>query len=621
MSKTIVAVALTREHMQRLPTLVRDHDVQLTILSSDEIVLTDRTVKSETEQKKIRYRTPTNYISHIDPGEYYSSSAQCALHATQEVLTAVESALSLVYKDVSLLDLINTSIWGGQVGPVFRQIYLFEQILSVEHPDEVWICARPDWGYIVREPVFGFYGDWLDYRAMENEIMARVAHAQGVKVRYLRPSLDDWRRYVFTRWGRPWGIRAYKQFRLFNLKLGTRFRRPESSTQGNHPSVLAFTRSPVHSIRLRPVLEQLSRQGWDSLVVKDYSPMVRQLGRGDSSIPEINFGNWRGWHLYRHGRLAKHFRQWLSKHQADLPQVVYRNIDISDMLVSILWRLADLCVEACARMDDCERMLDACKPNIVLLANDHDLACKAMTSMCAQKEIPTLTVQHGLLANSPLRDIPVTADRYAAMGQMAADLLVRFGTPLHKIAITGVPGLDAGRSIKHPSTIPEGDKRVTLITQPHPMCLRYILPRFLQAARDFPEEQFIIRPSPRESMSTYRNSIPNVRIAAEESLGQVLDRSKLVIGLDSTAVLEAMQREIPAIVVQLLFENENPLAPAATVVRLDTDWTSVVQECLQNQEMRRAMIDRQNEYLNYLVVQDGKAVERIVSIIQEMAGL
>jgi len=153
------------------------------------------------------------------------------------------------------------------------------------------------------------------------------------------------------------------------------------------------------------------------------------------------------------------------------------------------------------------------------------------------------------------------------------------------------------------------------------MCLRYILPRFLQAARDFPEEQFIIRPSPRESMSTYRNSIPNVRIAAEESLGQVLDRSKLVIGLDSTAVLEAMQREIPAIVVQLLFENENPLAPAATVVRLDTDWTSVVQECLQNQEMRRAMIDRQNEYLNYLVVQDGKAVERIVSIIQEMAGL
>jgi len=615
MVKKVLAIGLNNAHVRQILDEAECEESQITVLVLDEDWSEPALDEVDFDRSRIQYKGIHDYVNHIDPKELYASLGKACLEGAEKISAFIRSN----YPDnkffgISLIDLINQYIRTRHIWPLYQRIYIFTQILRSEKPDEIWICTEPRWYYTIKDPQNIPFGLWLDSRAMEYDAIVKVALSQDIAVRYLRQGLDGWRRYFFTRSIRPRVVKLYKQLHLvYSITRGS-VRTSGIESKDTRPLILALIRSPVHKLRLYPVLEELVKQGWRAMVVLDYSLAVQRRYEGvKPEIEEVNLANWRCWRLYRHSKLALRFQQWLMDQQDQLPQIIYHAVEVTDLYVSVISALTGWYAEGAALVDDMTQLMSDIQPDMLLLANDQSASSRALVNLCKQQGVPTLTVQHGLFANPPLPNVPVATDRYAVMGEMAKDLLIQYGTSPAKIAITGIPGWKETPGVQRPG-LSKGTGRVTLITQTRLNVSSY----FLQAARDMPNVEFVVRPSPRESVSKYENSVPNVSVSQDESLEDVLDRSDLVIGVNSTALYEATLRGIPILVAEMFFQSENPFIPGAKAISRDEDWSQVIRECLWDQDVRQEMVKRQNLHMRYLGLQDGEAENRIVSLIKEM---
>ena len=562
-----------------------------------------------------------DYRRLFDNEESYVRLAQCCFQISDEFLSSVQESTGFVHTGIQMLQLARPFFQANQVWHLLLKIYQFEQILRAEQPDEVWACSNEKWEYVARDPVTISLTNQLDYYAEEVEIVQRVTHLLGIRFRRIQPPLTDTARYVFTRYFRGSLILAFRQVQLAKRKIWKNEQNVLQRSDHASSLALALVRSPTHAARIVPVLKELSQSSWQIGIIEDYSLALAQPLTSLYQVPTIHLSAWQEVNLFRHHKAIDTLRKWLHYNSQRLPEFSYRGIVVTDMLVKMLSQVSDRYLEAITLIDAFDKIVAYYKPSVLLLGNDQEVSSRCLICVCKQQGIPTLTLQHGMIFKPPVAHSPIFSDAIAVMGDMAADLLIKFGNPPEKLQVTGIPGFDLERTTTKCTLETDQHDVVTLITEPTSLCKQIVYPRFVKLAQSLPECSFIVKVGPLESLSTYTGTAPNLTTVGGQSLHTVLKRSKIVIGIFSTAILEAMQMGIPAFIVPFFSEIENPLEKVAESLPLDSDWAYEVSQLLSDEDRYLMIAERQNQLLSYVFRQEIGAAKRIASLISEMTNV
>ncbi len=621
MCNKVLALALSAEQLTHTLAGAKGKANRWVVLVDDAMFSTDWFQFSQPTEPTTSVVRYMDYLDAHDVAhdQFYVDLGQQCLRSTQKFLNFAARHGFPSYKGVSLVKVIHAHLSSLHVWPFLQHLFIFEQAIKREQPDEVWVYRKPHWDYVIREPRYVPQVARLDHSSIESEALVRVAQAHGIAVRFCQPPFADRGRYLFTKRARPFAVNAYRQVQLVKAKvLADKKKSGFHRSNRGKPRVLALIRSPVHQACLIPVLQELEQAGWELCILNDCSLIVRQAMKLPATIPQIGLAAWQAAYLYRHRELGSRCQRWMEEHRDHVPEIVYCGVGLGDILHSILAQLVDKLVEAASLIDAFENILDVYAPSIILTAYDQDLPGRCLIEMGRQHRIPSMNVQHGLIPCPPLYSMPVHADKMVVMGQMPADLLTAFGTPAETVVITGIPGFDHGKlNATHGLTI-TNNATITLITQNLPSLFRIALPMFLHLASQLPAEIFVIKVSPQEDKSKYTSALPNIRVVTG-TLSEVLATSKLVIGYNSTALIEAMQLNLPVLIFDQIREYQNSfLRITGNQLPLDSAWLPVVRRLLEDAEQRQALIERQNKFLAYMLRHEPGAAKRIATLINEM---
>lgn len=256
-------------------------------------------------------------------------------------------------------------------------------------------------------------------------------------------------------------------------------------------------------------------------------------------------------------------------------------------------------------------------------------------------KVPSLVLQHGILAESNGHNV-LLADRFAAWGEASVDWYVRAGNSFDKLAITGNPRFDILEKWKpklskgelcRQLNLDESKGIILFATQQINKFSSFwtddlflvMADRLLEAMREFPDKQLIIKIDPYEDTRPYKSLISmwpdnNVIAIRDFDIYTLIFHSELIITQDSTVVLEAIIFDKPAITFNLTKrEDRVPFAKekVAIAVYRSEDLSLAIKKALFDQDTIQNLKSARESFIKkYAYKIDGKARERIKNLIK-----
>jgi glycosyltransferase involved in cell wall biosynthesis len=329
---------------------------------------------------------------------------------------------------------------------------------------------------------------------------------------------------------------------------------------------------------------------------------------------------------------------WMSQRSAAnyLPEVVAAlHANNIKLLAGDINMLAGDIANAISNINRAFRYLDLYQPDLVVVGGDNFLPPVAIVLAAKQRNIPTLSVQHGLDCERFFHE-QIYSDHFCVWGEARAERCRKYSR--HQpvtIHVTGCPEFDEIR----PVTAPFGrmDKWLWL-TRPHEpeKCCepsRYpdegaaIFASLLEAFVSFKAERFVIKAHPRDDTQPYRALAARWgladRVVFVEGRGGVYEPIRdadVVFTEDSTSGMEAMFFGKP--IIHTHFSEASPSLPfveygAALPGFCLTDINGSLKQ-LRNApiELQQKLITGQRRFLDdYAGPLDGHATQRICSVI------
>ena len=292
------------------------------------------------------------------------------------------------------------------------------------------------------------------------------------------------------------------------------------------------------------------------------------------------------------------------------------------------------------------------EPDLILLLNEYGVFERALVVAGKLKGIPTLAIQHGNIGplhmgymfskdsvsaygsvETPYCPIP---DKTAVYGQYYYDLLTRMSAyPPSSVVITGQPRYDilamADRVFSRESFCAklglDPDRKIVLVaTQPLLRPIREaFIRRVLAALKHFPEVQIIIKTHPREKGESYKKAVEkeNVKVVILPSKSETFEAlyaCDLLVAGFSTVITEALVVGKPAVTVSLGGEEPTPFYKGVTLrVDKEEDLAPAIRKALYDEKTREKLKKERKKFVSkYAHKQDGKATERVISLIERM---
>jgi hypothetical protein len=300
---------------------------------------------------------------------------------------------------------------------------------------------------------------------------------------------------------------------------------------------------------------------------------------------------------------------------------------------------------AAANIDMLEKVIQRKKIKIAVLRNDVKEQERTLILALRLHKIPSLVMQHGILAESNGHNI-LLADKFAAWGRASVEWYGRFGNPSERFAVTGNPrfdiltdwrprfsrqelckrlGLDEDKGIVLFAT-----QQVNRFSSFWTEDLFWVMAgKLLEAMRQFPNKQLVIKADPYEDTAPYRERIMagpyNNAVATKKTdIYTLIYFSELVITQDSTVGLEAMVFDKPLITVNLTKRQDRvPYAEkgGAVGVYKGADLPSAVRQALTDEKTISGLKAGRKEFIrDYAHALDGKARARAAGVLDMMCG-
>jgi hypothetical protein len=300
-------------------------------------------------------------------------------------------------------------------------------------------------------------------------------------------------------------------------------------------------------------------------------------------------------------------------------------------------------------MDEIGAALDALQPRVAITYAEAGGWGRALVLEARRRKIPVAGIQHGFIyrhwlnylheademapspgnpsdAGFPRPDLTLVYDQFAAR-----HLLEAAHFPADSVVVTGSPKLDAivatARSMDEAAV---ADVRASVGAMPGQhlvvVASKYsqIAGRFealVKSVADMPDVRLVVKCHPAEAPAPYERAaaeVANVAVApASTDLARLIASASLLVTVNSTAALEAMSLDVPALVVGLP-NNLSPFvdAGAAAGAASDAEIGPMLRSVLYNGEFRDRLAHARRSFMaRYQIEADGRAAFRAADAI------
>lgn len=302
------------------------------------------------------------------------------------------------------------------------------------------------------------------------------------------------------------------------------------------------------------------------------------------------------------------------------------------------------------RIEMAKELVEREKPDLILLTSEYGHFERALVTAGKLKGIPTLALQHGFIGplhkgymypknsisasgsiEAPYCPIP---DKTAVYGEYYYDLLTRVSAyPPSSVAVTGAPRYDvlavadkifSRKEFCARSNLDPDRKIVLVATQGWHMRETFIR-SVLTALKHFPEVQIVVKPHPNEKEDFYENVAKkeNIRVTILPSKSDTFDAlyaCDLLVSAFSTTITEAVILGKLVVTLNLTAEEPAPYYREVTLrVNRKEDLAPAIRKALYDEKTRKRLkIVGRKFTLKHACRQDGKATERVASLIEQM---
>jgi len=282
----------------------------------------------------------------------------------------------------------------------------------------------------------------------------------------------------------------------------------------------------------------------------------------------------------------------------------------------------------------------------LVLRNDLKELEKTVILASRAKNIPTLVVQHGILAEHNGHGV-IHADMIAVWGEYASAWYKRFGNENKKIIVTGNPAFDImlgaqagyGKDIMLRSLGLAGKRSLVTVISPGQSMFRQtafvyddvaenMIRGMVKAVATVRDVNLVIKLHPNEDPAVFSGFIDKkdrdfVSMVSKTDLRALITASDLVVTMDSTVGLEAVIAGKPLMVINLTGRED--LIPyvergVATGVYANGDIESGLRTALYDETARKRMAAARDKFIGDLAYSiDGKAAKRISGLINRLS--
>lgn len=300
----------------------------------------------------------------------------------------------------------------------------------------------------------------------------------------------------------------------------------------------------------------------------------------------------------------------------------------------------------------CQQLLRKELPNIILIVDEYLLFGRSLLFAAAEKQIPTLAIQHGVIPAShpgyiygkdeiaqdgnpffPYSPIPTKTALY---GKYYERILTQYSAyPKSRLIVTGQPRYDilelaneiySKEEFCRRYDLDSAKKITLLITQPFPIQMarkEFVIPT-TQALTQIPKLQIVVKPHPSESADWYidllaRQGIEATILSPKSDTVEALAVSDFVIAVNSTTIIEALLLNKPVVVVNL--SNFPEILPwvsdgAAIEVTNPDELLATFQKVLDERPLLQTLSEGRQRFLrDQIYKNDGKATDRVITTL------
>lgn len=320
-----------------------------------------------------------------------------------------------------------------------------------------------------------------------------------------------------------------------------------------------------------------------------------------------------------------------------------------DVLISIRYHI----FYALLYIELMKHAIETEKPDLILIICEYCLLGRAAVVAGKLKGVPTLAIQHGNISpysigyyhpaeevsdEFALRYCPIP-DKTAVYGEYTKKILTEVGNyTADKVVVTGSSRYDLIARADEIYNREEFRKMLNLTltktialvtTENLPIVEENILflRSILQALKELPEVQVVIKPHPGEKSKWYEQIVKEEKVKAEilpknSDTFEALYACDLLITCFSTVATEAMILNKPVITVNLTGATDPmPYAESGVAIGVykEEDISHAIRDALYNEELRQRLAINMKKFVyEHAYKQDGKATERVADLIHEM---
>lgn len=291
-----------------------------------------------------------------------------------------------------------------------------------------------------------------------------------------------------------------------------------------------------------------------------------------------------------------------------------------------------------------EKIISKVKPDIIVSGDDCDPRARVYFLMGKAKGIPSLLIQQGLTAANAVEWLFLSVDKAAVFGNYTKRLLVRLGVEEKKLIVTGQPRFDhlvrndqkdAKERVVKAIRIPFGRKIILFTSQPNAPAAffsetvrRKAIETIYRLAAELKDAVLVVKPHPDER-SKFHHQLGkklkqyNVFITQKRANTQDLIKAcDILITFHSTTALEAILAGKPVIIVnffgndKLFYVESGAAIEACSQKEAQEKIKAVLCDENTQQELR---VGRESFVNECIFNADGKATQRLINLMQEMA--